>query len=152
MCLTRIDKVYKGKSRKVYRGYKVFWALEDRLYSEHCSKGNPLTQNEWLNERAYRVSSNIDYLPISYIYEKVDPRESNKYYPVGWHVYQNEDDAIQTAMWENEDNHRDFSSEEKSYITKGRVVKEIECKGLLAKGLLDGRKVWVFKYIKILEV
>ncbi len=128
MCLSRVDRIYKGKSRRVYKGYKVFGVYDELLYSCMCGNDKSLPRNEWLNEKDYRENPKKEQL--------LDTNGASLQYPTGWHVY---------APSENFMYYRDIYP----YLNLRETI--VECRGLLAKGYEDGRQVWVFKFIKILE-
>ena len=134
MCLTRVDKVYKGTSRTVRFGYKVFrlYVAESILFSAYSGPAKPLPEEKWLNEKLYRKDENKEF---------ISSREGR--YPLGWHVYLDKKDADELASW--------FVSID---FTSGKgavwyVVRQVQCKGLLATGAEDDAPVEVYKYIKI---
>ena len=134
MCLTRVDRVYKGTSRTVRFGYKVFrlYIGESILFSAYSGPLKSLPEGKWLNEELYRKDENKKF---------ISSREKD--YPVGWHIYPDKKDADELASW--------FVSID-FMLGKGPiqyVVRRVQCKGLLATGCEDEIPVEVYKYIKI---
>ena len=131
MCLERVDRVYKGTSRKVRKGYKIFRCCNGQLTNLLLSVGDPLPKGLWLDEKYYRVLIDLDEI------EATDGTS----YPMGWHEYINVDDAIDLAfsIWFG----KDWDD------NRSLVVSEVYCRGLLAKGVENNRDVEVYRYIKI---
>jgi len=133
MCLSKVERIYKGTSRKVRKGYKIFRCYDERLVSLFSTIGQVLPEDLWLDERDYRVLFDLDKLEIA----------DGTSYPVGWHILVSREDAIDLAFsirfgkgWDED---------------CSLVVSEVYCKGLLAKGVENNRAVEVYRYIKISE-
>ena len=156
MCLDRVDKVYKGASRKVYKGYKIFRQLANSkgtvylvpLHMANTYEGSlpnentwnrwlnsaSLPINQWMNEKSWRPSYITMDEICSILYSFIPKGQT---YPIGWHVY------MQPVELES------YQSGDRSTY-RGTVERQVQCKGLLAKGVEGAYDVWVFRWIKIL--
>jgi len=128
MCLGRVDRIYKGTSRKIETRYKAFYQFQETgpLQPLCISLDKNLPEGVWLNEKDYRDDGFQDREGI----ESSDGEE----YPIGWHVLLMEEDARSSIPY---------------YHSYPRVVRKVLCKGLLARGENSGNIVEVYKYIKI---
>ena len=136
MCLRLVYGVYEGTSTEVITRPKVFMIFGEEkllypvfmydLYKEALPVG------VWLDEKDYRPAC---------FYDKVESY-SGELYPLGWNVYVDEERANRVASIHAYD--PDFS-----YL-EGRIVLNVECKGLLANGEdVHGFVNEVYRYIKI---
>lgn len=125
MCLLRVNKIYSGTSKVVRIGYKVFENYNGQLTSFIAPAKKILPTEVWLDEKDYRLKGHTGIL-----YTGKD------YYPAGWHVYVELDDAKLFALLRYRDEYE--------------AIYQVQCQGLLVKGLdaLD-RKVEVYRYIKV---
>ena len=125
MCLLKVDKIYKGTSKAIRIGYKVFENYNGELTSFIAPAKKTLPTWVWIDEKDYRLKKHTGIL-----YTGED------YYPAGWHVYVELDDAKLFALLR--------------YRDKYEVIHQVQCQGLLVEGMdaLD-REVRVYRYIKI---
>ena len=131
MCLSKVEKVYKGTSRMIRSGYVVFLEREDVVYvcpGYRKVSNNLFSKDGWLNEKMYRLGGS-DIL--------IGP--DNVSYQSGWHVFEDEEEAMRHLLW--------FCSYAKGPATI--YLRKVQCKGLLAVGKEDNANVSVYRYIKI---
>jgi len=166
MCLDRVYKTYKGTSRRVITRYKLFMVNKGKIYPFMPPQEDPLPEGVWLDEKLYRPSAwrfEKDVVLLKNAWEET--------YPTGWHVYVDEVDgwhkthlmrSFAYEVRENKDSwYPIYRIVEISYrgndlLQQKFVLYEVQCKGLLAKGIEnEGHSVSsrvpveVYKYIKI---
>jgi len=166
MCLDRVYKTYKGTSRKVITRYKLFTINKGKIYPFMPPQEDPLPEGVWLDERLYRPSAwrfEKDVVLLKNAWEEL--------YPTGWHVYENEGDGwhkihlmrnVAYEVGEDKGNWyptyrvAEISYGGKDLLQQKFALYEVECRGLLAKGIeneghSDSSRVpvEVYKYIKI---
>jgi len=133
MCLRVVYGIYKGLTPEMETRFKVFMQAEGGLYPlfMYNLRKDPLPLGQWLDEKDYRpgVQSKIR-------------SDSGIVYPMGWHVYVDENRARVVASLVNE--HTSFLGFDRA------VVLKVYSKTLLA----DGEDAYgfmneVYKYIKI---
>lgn len=138
MCLSRVDKIYKGTSRRIETRYKVFKRYKESklLWPAYRKLYNGLPEGVWLNEKTYRLRRVGSLINIGEAYGEAS-------YPLGWHVYKYEEDARSLAKWLRYNLHWSVGHNETC------ILRRVQCRGLLAVGEENGQPVEVFQYIKI---
>jgi len=128
MCLGRVDRIYKGTSRKIEARYKAFFQFREGnpLHPLYISITKDLPEGVWLDERDYREDDFQD--------KEIIESSDGKRYSIGWHVLLTEED-VRSLMY--------------YYPLSSRVVRKVLCKWLLAKGTEYNRMAEVYRYIKI---
>lgn len=135
MCLSKVDRIYKGTSKKVDSGYKVFRVNSNgELRPLFMDSEKNLPEGEWLDEKLYRET----ITPHELMTKQKEP------YPLGWHVFVDRADAERCERYER------YASTASTWASWGWYsVRKVSCKGLLAKGTQNNKKTEVYKYIKI---
>jgi len=116
----------KGRFKPCKIGYKLMELKDGMLFGEFRGQDKPRQQWVWLDEKDFRFVSFDNTIITS---------DSNSEYPIGWHIYNRLDDAVQ----------------QKSHHYS--VVK-VSVKNPVAVGYEGSarRRVTVAKHIKILKV